>query len=57
MAVQGYFRRVGGEKKRKMGIITTQPQNHKAAYRTVDAEQRSNSLKTNPTTIFKKLFQ
>ena len=57
MAVQGYFRRVGGEKKRKMGIIATQPQNHKAAYRTVDAEQRSNSLKTNPTTIFKKLFQ
>ena len=56
MAVQGYFRRVG-KKKRKMGIIATQPQNHKAAYRIVDTQQRNDSLKTNPTTIFKKLFQ
>lgn len=52
VAVQGYFRRVG-KKKGKMGIIATQPQNHKAVYRIVGTEQRRDSSKTSPTTILK----
>lgn len=41
VAVQGYFRRVEEKKKRKMGIVTTQPQSHKAEYRTVDVSREA----------------